>query len=56
MEESRATCHREWVAEGVGILACDLSTAGHSGAHQAGYGGRIHTTPDLDHLESDERA
>ena len=55
MEESRATCHREWVAEGVGILACDLST-GHSGAHQAGYGGRIHTTPDLDHLESDERA
>ena len=54
-EERPVTCYREWTAEGVGTLACDLPV-GHSGAHQAGYGGRIHTTPDLDHLESDERA
>lgn len=46
------TCHREWDAEEVGLLACDL-TEGHDGAHQAIGAGRIHSAPDLDHLEAE---
>lgn len=43
-------CNREWDAEGVGLLACDLP-AGHSGSHLCGLDGTVYSAPNLDGLE-----